>query len=114
MAEAALNPLPVEGEEQFAEETLSERFMDWVRTELVWYAGSFTIHLLALSLLLLVGFSTRENMGDAPVFESKAPEPENKELGKFDKFDIGEPPQDQPLQIDVDPHAAKAGSEGPG
>ena len=54
MAETANNPLPVEDEDQFQEETLSERFMDWVRTELVWYAGSFSFHLLALSVLLLL------------------------------------------------------------
>ena len=109
MADAVINPVPVEGEGQFAEETLSERFMDWVRTELVWYAGSFTVHLLGLSLLLLVGFSTHENMGDAPVFESKAPdEPEKKEPEKFDKkFDIGEPPEEQSSQLDVDPTLEK-------
>ncbi len=54
MAETANNPLPVEDEDQLQEETLSERFMDWVRTELVWYAGSFSFHLLVLSLLLLL------------------------------------------------------------
>ena len=42
-------------EELYRDETLSERFMDWVRTELVWYAGSFTLHLLLISALLLLG-----------------------------------------------------------
>ena len=35
------------------DDSLAERIADWARTELVWYAGSFTIHLLGLSLLLL-------------------------------------------------------------
>ena len=49
MAEAAVKPVPVEEEEQVQDDTFSARFMEWVRTELVWYAGSFTIHLLGLS-----------------------------------------------------------------
>ena len=28
--------------------------MDWVRTDLIWYAGSFTFHLLLMSSLLLL------------------------------------------------------------
>ncbi len=36
-------------------ETWSERFMEWFQTEFVWYAGSFTFHLLAISALLLLG-----------------------------------------------------------
>jgi hypothetical protein len=45
----------VEEEEPYGEESLSERFVDWVRTELIWYAGSFTVHLLLISSLLLLG-----------------------------------------------------------
>ena len=48
MANEIENPVLVE-EELDQEDTLSERFMDWVRTELIWYAGSFTFHLLLLS-----------------------------------------------------------------
>ena len=75
MAETANNPLPVEDEDQFQDETLAERFMDWVRTELVWYAGSFSFHLLGLSVLLLLpNFGGGSDQGDAPVLESKADE----------------------------------------
>ena len=76
MAETANNPLPVEDEDQFQEETLSERFMDWVRTELVWYAGSFSFHLLAAfgPVACCRTLATSDNQGDAPVLESKADE----------------------------------------
>ena len=54
--------------------------MDWVRTELIWYAGSFTVHLLGLSLLLLMGnFTTEVIIGDAPSFEEVKVEKEQKE-----------------------------------
>ena len=111
MADATNTPVPVEGEEQFVEETLSERFMDWVRTELVWYAGSFTIHLLGLSLLLLVGFSTHQDLGDIPVFESKAPDADKKEPEKFEKYDLGEIEETPPPQLDVDPTLEKPKTE---
>ena len=107
----ASNPVPVEGEEQFIEESFSERFMDWVRTELVWYAGSFTVHLLLLSMLLLFGFSARENLGDAPVFQSNAPDTDKKEPEKFDKFDMGQIDETPPPQLDVDPTLEKPKTE---
>jgi hypothetical protein len=108
MAEVANNPSPIEDEDQFQEETLSERFMDWVRTELVWYAGSFSFHLLALSVLLLLpSISGQENQGDAPVLESKADEVEKKEPEKFDKVDIGEIEDTPPAELDVDPTLEK-------
>ena len=108
MAETANNPLPVEDEDQLQEETLSERFMDWVRTELVWYAGSFSFHLLALSILLLLpNFGSHDNQGDAPVLESKADEVEKKEPEKFDKVDIGEIEETPPAELDVDPTLEK-------
>ncbi len=108
MAETANNPVPVEDEDQLQEETLSERFMDWVRTELVWYAGSFSFHLLALSILLLLpNFGGEGNQGDAPVIESKADEVEKKEPEKFDKVDIGEIEETPPAELDVDPTLEK-------
>jgi hypothetical protein len=104
MAETANNPLPVEDEVQFQEETLSERFMDWVRTELVWYAGSFSFHLLALSVLLLLpNFGSQDNQGDAPILESKAEKVEKKEPEKFDKYDPGEIEETPPAELNVDP-----------
>ncbi|MEI8372683.1 MAG: hypothetical protein WCJ35_07595, partial [Planctomycetota bacterium] len=108
MAETANNALPIEGEDQFQDETLSERFMDWVRTELVWYAGSFSFHLLALSALLLMPtFGNHDNQGDAPVLESKADELDKKEPEKFEKVDIGEIEDTPPTELDVDPTLEK-------
>src|SRR5271157_211640 len=107
MAEATNNPSPFE-EDQFQEETLSERFMDWVRTELVWYAGSFSFHLLALSVLLLLpNFTHQDNQGDAPVLESKAEDVDTKEPEKFDRVDIGEIEETPPAELDVDPTLEK-------
>ena len=104
MAEAANDPLPVEDEDQLQEETLWERFVDWVRTELVWYAGSFSFHLLALSILLLLpNFGGGDNQGDAPVLESKADEVDKKEPEKFERVDIGEIEETPPPELDVDP-----------
>ena len=107
MAETANNPLPLEDEDQFQEETLSERFMDWVRTELVWYAGSFSFHLLALSMVLLLpNFSNQDNQGDAPVLEAQAEEAAQKEPEKFDKVEIGEIEETPPAELNVDPTLA--------
>ena len=86
MAETANNPLPVADEDPLQKETLWERFMDWVRTELVWYAGSFSFHLLGLSLLLLLpNFGGSEDQDDAAVLVSQAEEEvEKKERDRFD------------------------------
>ena len=87
MADAAINPVPVEGEEQFAEETRPKRFMDgFLMSCLV--RGQFHDP-LAFALLFLPSVWVSPCLleyGRCPV-SSKAPEPENKELGKFDKFD---------------------------
>ncbi|MGA2034782.1 MAG: prenyltransferase/squalene oxidase repeat-containing protein [Thermoguttaceae bacterium] len=70
MTEDIDNTQRADVEEVFDDERFSVRFMDWVRTELIWYAGSFTIHLLGLALLLLLGsFSTQVILGDAPSIE---------------------------------------------
>ena len=52
-------------------DTFSERFMDWVRTDLVWYAGSFTAPLAGVVILLLLGNVAAKVIvvGDAPVLE---------------------------------------------
>jgi hypothetical protein len=54
-----------------SEETLWERFADWVRTELVWYAGSFSFHLLALSMLLLLPAVAGRDADEGIVLESR-------------------------------------------
>ena len=114
MAEAATKPLPIGAnpalpveEEQFLEESQWERFMDWVRTEFVWYAGSFSFHLVALSVLLLLpNFARLDNQGDAPVLESKAEEDKtpDKPLERMDVADIETKPPDV---LDVDPTLEK-------
>jgi hypothetical protein len=107
MAETANNPLPLEDEDQIHDETLSEHFMDWIRTELVWYAGSFSFHLLLLSFLLLVPRAIdKGDQGDAPVYESKA-EPEKKEEKIPEKMDIGEPDPTPPPILDINPNVEK-------
>src|SRR3974390_1499465 len=105
MAEAAISPLPAEAEDQFQEETHWERFKDWVRTELVWYAGSFSFHLLGLSLLLLLpNFGGSGDQGDATWVQSNP----NKEVAqteteKLPPVDITEPDPIEPQPLVVDP-----------
>ena len=70
MANELENPVLVEDDELDQEDTLSERFMDWVRTELVWYAGSFTFHLFLISLLLLFGSPAAKIVVDSVAFKS--------------------------------------------
>lgn len=114
MAEDLNNPIPAEQEESEApEDTLGARFMEWVRTELVWYAGSFTFHLLGLSILLLLGnFASDAVIGDAPSFdEVSADKADSEEPTKFEKFDIADADDSQPTELDVDPTLEKPGHE---
>ena len=95
MAEAGNNPEQVPEEELYREDTLSERFMEWVRTELIWYAGSFTFHLLLLSSLLLLGnVAGKAIQGEGPGFESAKTEPAEKDPPPLEKFEIGETPEE--------------------
>ncbi len=67
-AEAAAAEQP--DEEQYEDDdSLGARFMDWVRTELVWYAGSFTFHLFGLSLLLLIPSAISDSAEDTRSFD---------------------------------------------
>ncbi len=117
MANTANNPLPVEDEDRLQQETLSQVFMDWVRTELVWYAGSFSFHLLALSVLLLLpNFGGDQNRGDAVTFESKVEE-EVKDKGDIDTDTVvGEmettPPFDDRTWQPLPPVVATAETDG--
>ncbi len=112
MAEQVKDPVVIEDEDQLEDESFSERFMDWVRTEAVWYAGSFTVHLLGLSLLLLMGnISGPSGLGDAVNLEAADQEPEKKEPERFDKFDAGEIEDTPPVELDVDPTLEKVGQE---
>ena len=90
MAEAVDNPEILEEEDQFQEESMGERFMDWIRNEVVWYAGSFAVHLVGLSTLLLIAGPLRPPVEDAPSFqEAKADEPDEKKA--FENYKIDEP-----------------------
>ncbi|MGA2258775.1 MAG: prenyltransferase/squalene oxidase repeat-containing protein [Thermoguttaceae bacterium] len=86
MAETANNPLPAMDEDRLQEETLLEHFKGWVRTELVWYAGSFSFHLLALSVMLLLpGFGGGHDQDDTPTLVGKADEDLHEKEPGFDK-----------------------------
>ena len=115
MAEATINAAPAEDveEELLEDESLSARFMEWVRTELVWYAGSFTFHLLGLSILLLMGnFASNAMVNDAPSFDEVQQEKaDSDEPQKFEKFDIADAEDTQPTELDVDPTLEKPGHE---
>ena len=104
MADTANNPVRIEAENQLQKDTLSECFMDWVRRELVWYAGSFSFHLLALSaLLLLPSIEGGHDPGDAVVLESKAEEQAVRPLDSSQRYDIGDIEYRQPPELNVAP-----------
>ena len=96
-----------------AEESLIDslrlRLADWVQGELVWYAGSFTIHLLGLSALLLLG-----NMvvsphldDDVPVIVSVLPEKRIDEPPVFLPIERVAPDEDLPAELVIDPTILK-------
>ena len=117
MAETANNPLPVTNEDRFPKETLREQFMDWVRNELVWYAGSFSFHLLALSVLLLLpSFGGGRDQDGGTVLVSKVQEvaKESEELKPGDNVldSIEQPPQltiEDPVRQGIPEAAYKTG-----
>ena len=60
-------------EDDYLDDSLSARFMDWVQNEFVWYAGSFTVHLLLLSLLPPgAGHGWKAEAGRRPVVRGSA------------------------------------------
>jgi hypothetical protein len=105
MVETANNPMPTADEDQLPQETLREQFFDWARNELVWYAGSFTFHLLALSVLLLLpNFGGSHDPGDDTVLVSKAEvETGNSTREPFDPLNPGdfEPPKSPEVTGDL-------------
>ena len=77
MSQAMSNPMLMEDFAHAIGDTWADRVWDWVRTELIWYAASFTFHLLGLSALLLLGNVAARTIGPPPdAFVSVAPEPE--------------------------------------
>ncbi|MGO8690707.1 MAG: prenyltransferase/squalene oxidase repeat-containing protein [Thermoguttaceae bacterium] len=106
MANELENPVLVEEEDLDQEDTLSERFMDWIRTELVWYAGSFTFHLLLISSIMLFGSPPPKIVQtDGTTFEGDAEKPPEQKADTDpvvqEKFDIGETPED-PTELNTD------------
>ena len=100
MAATAINPEQVAQEQLCQQDTLADRFMEWVRTELIWYAGSFTFHLLLLSSLLLLGnVAAKAIHGDGPGFEpAEIPEQAANDPPPLEPFDPGETPL-EPTEI---------------
>ena len=109
MADTANNPFPSPDEDRFHDETLAEHFIDWVRTELVWYAGSFTFHLFALSILLLLpNLGGNSDQGDAPTLLGKADQEVDKSDADFDRpastdLPIGDIEENPRVDFHVDP-----------
>ena len=104
MAEPANNPLPVANEDQPQQDFLSEHLLDWLRTELVWYAGSFSFHLLGLSLLLLLpNCGGPDQRSEVPLFLSNPEETVEKTTDVDVKpLDIGDIESTQPQDLIVD------------
>ncbi len=94
------------------DDSLGTRLMDWVRTELVWYAGSFTFHVIGLSLLLLIPGTILDSAEDTRRLDAaQAERPEGDEPPKIEPFDIGQPEETQSPVLDVDPTLPKPGRE---
>jgi hypothetical protein len=95
-------------EHEYEEESLWRRWNDWVRTELVWYAASFTLHLVGLSGLLLLGnFATGQIIDAAPRLDAFS-EPQEKnertpDLTNLQHIEIPPPSDDFPEQLNVEP-----------
>jgi hypothetical protein len=113
MAETAVRPAEVVQEPRADDDTLAGRFMEWVRYELVWYAGSFTLHLLGLSLLLLIPNTVMVCAGgDVPSFgEVTAEETDNSKQQAFENFEIGDPDEKQLTVAVFDPTIEKPDRE---
>ena len=137
MAEAVVHPVAVEEEGRFDDDPLAARLMEWVRAELVWYAGSFTMHLVGLSLLLLVPNSVLAPAGgdelslvaaraekqynqdgketpfvrypDDKIEDWPEPPAADPTLEKPDHFEIGKAEEEQPKELNVDPALKPAG-----
>jgi hypothetical protein len=110
MAEAVLNP--VEQDDQLQDDTPGTRFAEWVRTELVWYAGSFTIHLLGLSLLLLLPTALMPSEDDSPKLDAaNVDKVDNEKQMTFKNPDLTDPDEEQPTELNVDPTVEKPGHE---
>ena len=104
MAQDLENPALVEENQEG--ETFSERFMDWVRADLVWYAGSFTAHLLAMSLLLLMGNMAAKVIivGEAPSFDPAKVEKPEEDPPIPERFPIGDPIEEpRPITTEILP-----------
>ena len=104
MTQTTINSLSVTGENEDRQETLRQGFVDWMRTELVWYAGSFSLHLLGLSILLLLpNVGNGPVQDDSPTLVSRANESQSKDPEKLERIDLGRIDDIQPPDLSVIP-----------
>ena len=99
-----------EEQEQYQDDdSLTARFMDWVRTELVWYAGSFTFHLLGLSLLLLMRQPDLGRLPTTPGDSTRSrPRSRTATSRRSSRSSTSARPDDKPPpELDVDPTLEK-------
>lgn len=95
--EEARNSVEQPEEEEYLDGSLMADIQEWIRTAAPWWAISFTVHMVLLSSLLLMGrFVTPKAEGDAPSFDEAKetadakPPVENYQLG---------PPQIDPAEL---------------
>jgi hypothetical protein len=104
-----LNDAAVCERAEYYDDSFSARLIDWVRAELIWYAGSFTVHLMGLALLLLAGsFTTQAVVGSVPEinqFNQAEEANQQKPETPFEKpdYDVGPVPDERPLVLDPNP-----------
>jgi hypothetical protein len=89
-AKAAENP---EAEEELIDDdSLMGQIQEWIRTQAPWWATSFTIHMVALSTLLLLGNLIVPNQHeDAPAFEAADTQMNE---APAEHYDLGDPQVD--------------------
>ncbi|MGA2616412.1 MAG: prenyltransferase/squalene oxidase repeat-containing protein [Thermoguttaceae bacterium] len=102
-----------EEQEQYQDDdSLGVRLANWVRTELLWYAGSFTFHVIGLSLLLLIPGAIVDSAEDTRRFDAvQAEKPEGDEPQKLEPFDVDKPEETLPPVLNVDPKLEQPGRE---
>ncbi len=75
------------------DDSLMGQIKEWVRTQAPWWATSFTIHMVALSTLLLLGrVMVPKQEGDAPAFDTA--ETTKQDDAPPEHYEIGDPQVD--------------------
>ena len=99
MIQSTKELMPVATENESRQETFRQHLLDWVRMELVWYAGSFSFHLVALSVLLLLpNYGSGPDQSGMTELVSRAAEEEPTRDNTLEKI----PPTDLSKLIDID------------